>query len=356
MTERDETTPPIRTHGAGNAETPVATPSTVVRSPAPVPGEETIVAPDGAEETVVPGEVLQEPGVSAKSVILRGTLCTLVGGMLWGLSGTCAKLLMDAWSIEPLWLVAVRQTLAGAILLAAALVADRGVVRRILHNRRDVLQLLASSYIGMLLNSCCYLLAVDATDSGTATILQTLSIPLILVYVCLRTQRAPKAREVAGLVLALVGVYFVATHGDLGALHISPKGLLFGLGCALGAGSISVISRRLLAEYGSMAIVGLEMLLVGLLLCAFETPWASVPPFDAGGWALLAFTVVAGTVFAYGLFFQGVKDLGAYRANLLGTIEPVTATVASVVLGGIAFAPTELVGFAAILVMVFVTG
>ncbi|MEY8437271.1 DMT family transporter [Atopobiaceae bacterium 24-176] len=318
----------------------------------------TELAENGDKVRVQPGEPLEESGPRApspRSVALVGAACTLTGGMLWGLSGTCSKILMGAWDIQPLWLVCVRQAAAGLLLLAMALVRNPHVVSDLVRRRRDVAQLLASAFVGMFLNSCCYLYAVDLTDSGTATILQSLSIPLVLVYVCLRTRRAPRRREVAGLVLALAGVYLVATHGDLGALHISPAGLLFGLGCATGAAAVSVLSRRLLAEYGSMAIVGMEMVLVGGCLSIVVRPWESVPAFDAGGWGLLAFTVVAGTVFAYGLFFQGVKNLGAYKANLLGTIEPVTATVASVLLTGTSFVPAELAGFAAILVMVFLT-
>lgn len=316
------------------------------------------LAENGDEVRAVPGEPLGETGPDApspRSVAATGVACTLVGGMLWGLSGTCSKILMGAWGIEPLWLVCVRQVLAGVLLLAMALVRNPRVVSDLARRRRDVLQLLASALLGMFLNSCCYLYAVDLTDSGTATILQSLSIPMVLVYVCLRNRRAPRRRELAGLVLALAGVYLVATHGDLGALHISPAGLAFGIGCATGAAVVAVLSRRLLAEYGSMAIVGMEMVIVGGSLCVAVRPWESMPAFDAGGWGLLAFTVVAGTVLAYGLFFQGVKNLGAYKANLLGTVEPVTATVASVLLTGTAFVPAELAGFAAILVMVFLT-
>lgn len=313
---------------------------------------------NGVSARVAPGEQLQESGpgaTPAKKLTVLGVVCTLVGGILWGFSGTCSKILMDTWGVDSLWLVAVRQLFAGAVLCAMGVWAHPDVLKRLSTSRRDMIQLLVTAFVGMLLNSAAYLNCVKITDSGTATVLQSLSIAMVLVYICLRTRKAPNKREVLGLALALVGVWLICTHGDLGALRISASGLFWGLGCALGAALMSVLSRRLLVVYGSTTITGLMMLVVGVILMFTVQPFAHMPQLSAAGWGLLAFTVVFGTVAAYGLFFQGVKILGAYKAGLLGTIEPVTATVASVLLTGTAFVAPELVGFGAIILMVFLT-
>ena len=70
---------------------------------------------------------------------------------------------------------------------------------------------------------------------------------------------------------------------------------------------------------------------------------------------LLAFVVVPGTFGAYGLFLQGAKEAGAMRAALLNTAEPVTATIATVLWLKTSFTAAELIGFALILAMVFLT-
>ena len=43
------------------------------------------------------------------------------------------------------------------------------------------------------------------------------------------------------------------------------------------------------------------------------------------------------------------------RASLLGTVEPVSATVTSALFLGTFFAPTDIIGFAFIIFMVFLT-
>ena len=62
-----------------------------------------------------------------------------------------------------------------------------------------------------------------------------------------------------------------------------------------------------------------------------------------------------GTFGAYGLFTQGVKDAGSMRAALLGTSEPITATIATTLWLHTEFSIAELAGFALVLAMVFLT-
>ena len=80
-----------------------------------------------------------------------------------------------------------------------------------------------------------------------------------------------------------------------------------------------------------------------------------MPALDGVALAVLALCVVVGTFGAYALYLQGVKDAGSMRASLLGTIEPVTATIATVVWLATPFSPAEIVGFALIIVMVYLT-
>ena len=49
----------------------------------------------------------------------------------------------------------------------------------------------------------------------------------------------------------------------------------------------------------------------------------------------------------------GVMRIGSIRATMLGTIEPVMATLTAVLFTGVVFGPADLVGFILIIVMVF---
>ena len=81
--------------------------------------------------------------------------------------------------------------------------------------------------------------------------------------------------------------------------------------------------------------------------------WPPAPQLDALGVGLMVFTVIGGTFGAYWLYMSGVMRIGAMRATMLGTSEPVLAPISAVALTGAVFTPVDRVGFAMSLAMVF---
>ena len=259
--------------------------------------------------------------------MITGVLATLVGGSFWGFSGTSASFLFDTYHVDTLWLMSVRQILAGLLFTA----------------------------FGLLFNQFCYLSAVRLTNAGTATVLQCLQLVIIMGYTCVTDRRMPRTREVIGIGLALGGTFLIATGGDPTSLNISPLGLAAGLMCTVSTTCMAVIPAKILPEYGSPIVTGSAMLTAGVVSCVFVQPWAHIPALDAAGVEALAVFVVIGSFFAYMFYMQGVKDIGSVRASLIGTVEPVSATITSAVMLGTVFLPTDLIGFAMIIVMMFLT-
>ncbi len=140
-----------------------------------------------------------------------------------------------------------------------------------------------------------------------------------------------------------------ATGGDPSTLVIPPEGLAVGLISAVGAACMSIVPTKILPIYGSSIVTGSAMFASGVVTSVFVRPWESVPAFVASGWFALAILLVVGSFLAYNLYMQGVKDIGSVRASLIGTVEPVSATVTSALVLGTVFAPTDLIGFALII-------
>lgn len=99
-------------------------------------------------------------------------------------------------------------------------------------NPRNAIDLLIYGLAGV---SCCqflYFLTIQLSTAGIATILQDLSPVLILLVLCLQQRRAPRLFELCSIVLALVGVFLLTTHGSLTSLAINPAALVTGIVCA----------------------------------------------------------------------------------------------------------------------------
>lgn len=284
-----------------------------------------------------------------------GTLAAFAGGTFWGFSGTSASYLFDVCHIETFWLMSVRQVIAGLLFMFVVLRKDRDRLIELWTTPADRKQLILFTIFGLLFNQLCYLSAVRLTNAGTATVFQCLQLVVVMGYACVTAHRLPRTREALGILLALGGTFLIATGGDPSTLNISPMGLLSGLLCAVGGACIAIIPAGILNKYGSPVVTGSAMLSAGIVMSIFTQPWAHMPALGPSGVGALAIFIVVGSFFAYMFYMQGVKEIGSVHASLLGTMEPVSATITSALMLGTVFLPTDLAGFAMIIAMVFLT-
>lgn len=293
--------------------------------------------------------------VRASHKMLTGAACALLGGAFWGFSGTAASALFDVYHVDTMWLMSVRQLLAGALFMIIILLFDRKRFVQLWTTREHRRTQLIFTFFGLLANQFFYLTAVRLTNAGTATVLQCLQLVFIMAYACITAHRRPRKREITGLLMAFVGTVLISTGGDLTKLSIPPLGLAMGLLTALGAALITILPVNILPVYGSTIVTGSAMFLSGIVTTIFVQPWNNAPALDMGGIETLVVFILFGSFLAYLLYMQGVKDIGSMRAGLIGTVEPVSATVTSALMLGIAFAPTDIIGFVLIIGMMFLT-
>jgi drug/metabolite transporter (DMT)-like permease len=262
---------------------------------------------------------------------------------------------METYAVDPVWLVCVRELGSFPLFLIAAFLTNREGLVGAVSSREGRVEILKTAVFAILLSQVGYLESIDWTNSATATVLQSLNLLLVLGYVCVRKHRRPRKREMLGIALALAGTYLIATGGNPGQLQLPIEGIGWSAVMVLAAALLAIVPAKALARWGSFVVNGYAMLVSGVILAAFTRPWDSMPALDMVGWAWVAAIIVVGTFGAYALFLQGVKEVGALKANLLGISEPVTATILSVLWMGASFSPLELVGFVLVFVMVYLT-
>ncbi|QWT17741.1 DMT family transporter [Collinsella sp. zg1085] len=287
--------------------------------------------------------------------LIFGVSVTILGGTFWGLSGTTASYLFQNYHLDVMWLTSIRQFFAGVLFMLLAFAREREKLKQMWTTPAHRRELLLFALLGIFGNQVAYLMTVKLTNPGTATVLQCLQLLIVMVISCIRLKRLPRKREVAGVALALLGTYLIATGGNPTSLAIPFDGLVLGLLTAAAAAFIVVAPVNILPHYGSTVVTGSAMFSSGILACALAQPWNNLPHLGADGILALIILIVVGSFLAYQLYLQGVKEIGSMRASLLGTVEPISATVLSAIFLGTVFAPTDLIGFALIIAMVFLT-
>ncbi|WNF69089.1 DMT family transporter [Streptococcus suis] len=277
-----------------------------------------------------------------------GTLITLIAGIAWGLSGVSGQYLMSR-GVSVDMLTSLRLLVSGFFLVGLAYATAKEQLLIVLKNRKALLGIFVFAMLGLVLNQMAYLQAIYHTNAGTATVLQYLCPILVLAYTCLKDRQRPTGVEVISIVLAIVGTFFIATHGQLTELAITPLGLAWGLFSALTYALYIILPAQVIDQYGSLSVIGLGMLMGGLMVTFGLQTWQGNLPLDGGSLLGLLGIVGVGTIFAYTAFLKGVSMVGPVNGSLLASIEPIASVFFAVWLVDERFYPIDFLGMAMIL-------
>lgn len=292
--------------------------------------------------------------MDTKNIALRGALCTLAGGILWGFSGTCSQLLMTTYDVPAMYVTWVRMLASGVLFVSLMLVHDRTKLSSMITDRKTVGGIILYAIFGLFLGQFAYAMSIRELDAGTATVLQSLGVVILIGYTCIVKRKAPRKVEVIGMVMALSAVFIIATKGDVASLALPLGGLVWGIVNGCSGAFFAGYPRKLLAQWGSLPVMGCGMLVGGLFTLPLAHPWDVSIQWDLLSLGALVAIVVLGTFVSFALFLQGVKDLGGVKASLLAIVEPVSATFFAWALMGTEFAAIDFVGFALMLGMVVI--
>lgn len=284
----------------------------------------------------------------------QGVIMTLTGGILWGLCGSCGQFLFQYKEATSNWLVPIRLMGAGILILLLLAVKNREEVLAVWKEpwgRRDIL---IFSVFGMMLCQYAYFTTIQYSNAGTATVLQYTGPAMILVWLCIREQRKPKLYELVALVCAMTGTFILATHGNLEQLSIPAKALAWGMAAAVALVVYTLQPARLMKEYSTLLTLGWGMFLGGGVLALLVKPWTVHPVIDGQTVLSMAVIILLGTIGAFWLYLSGVQMVGASNASMLASIEPVAATVISVVWLKVQFQIIDFIGFIFVLSTVFI--
>ncbi len=253
--------------------------------------------------------------------------------ILWGGSYFFVEIALIEWS--PLLIVAVRVSLAAAVLWVVVLVSRARLPR-------DPAVWRAFLWMGILNNLCPFLLiswGQTEIAGGLASILNAATpiFTVIVAGILLKDEPMTRAR-ILGAVVGLVGVAILIGPGALSGLDAHLIAQLAVVGGGLSYAFSAVYGRRFAAMDVEPVVVAAGQLLmssiiVSVLVLAFATP-AELVAAGARTWVVVGFMAVFSTAFAYILYFRLLATAGATNVLLVTLLIPVTAILlGAVVLG-----------------------
>ena len=296
-----------------------------------------------------------------KNKIYLGYIFTISAAICWGFSGACGEFLFQHRNLNPEWATMVRMLVTGSVMLPLLFILKgRAVTLAPIKAAKDFIHLLIFAIIGLASCQYTYLAVIKHSNAGTGTMLQYIGPVFVMIFMCMILRRLPKLMELVSIACVIIGVFFVATHGDPSTLIITPTALTIGIASAVALALYTVIPVRLIKLYGSTLITAWAMFIGGITVVIIFRPSAGEEAiFDMGTYLGLAGLILIGTLFSYTVFLYGVNLLGPLKASLLACIEPISAAFMTMFWFGTEFVVYDYVGFVLILlavVLVSLTG
>ena len=273
---------------------------------------------------------------------LLGALAVAAAASTWGTLGIFSKMLYaEGVSFEAL--VAFR-AVVGWLAVMLFLVVTGGL-GRLGVARRDLAFLLPLGLVGIGLFYLFYFYTVRESAVGTAAVLlySSPAFVVVLAWVFLGEGLGPK--KLVSLGLTVGGVFLVAGAYDPANLEVTPMVLVTGLLAGLTYGLYSIFGRPVAGRLGPAVILSYALFFGMVLLLVAAIPTLhTLAGLPLASYALLFMLAVVHTTLAFALYTFGLGRLGAGRAAIVATVEPVVAGALGTVLLGEELTVPKVVG------------
>lgn len=290
--------------------------------------------------------------MNVKKQIFKGTLYAVVAGCMFGISGIFGQLFFRDYHGSPLWITSTRLTIAGIILLAMSFSRDHKRFFDVWKSKKNMPTLFLYVFGGVFSVQYFYYVAIQLSNSATATILQYTAPVFIMLYLLIFQRQVPKPKSVLFVILAMIGVFLLITDGNIKHLSISPLALVTGLIAAVAVVIYSIIPRPLLDKYGALNMTGWGMMLAGIACNIFYPVWRidfRIEPLSI--FYVLTISIV-GTALAYLLLLRVFQLISPLVVSVATATKPLTSVFLSIPLFGLKLTPLELLGIVMVIVSV----
>lgn len=261
---------------------------------------------------------------------ITGISFVVLSSCFFGLAPTFSKFAQDEGSTATGTLIA-RFTIAASIAMVGRSFLMRGEPWP---TRRTVVELLLLGGVGYFLGALFYFTALENIDSSLAIVLFNCYPLFVVFFGWVLFRHAPSARVLLTLVITLTGVGISA--GEVGTGN--------GLSIALCVGSALLYTVYSLGSSRTLrrtdVITGTSLVLVGgaasfWLYWLVGANWVEVSfPDSLTGWSNIVLMGTMSTIGGTMLFFAGMNRIGASKASIATTAEPVMVIVAGVTILG----------------------
>lgn len=266
--------------------------------------------------------------------IFKGTIYSLLSGLIWGICGILGEYFFAHYQVSSGWITSMRLLVAGSVVLILSSFQLRSQLFNIWKNWKNYLPFLAYAILGIFSVQFFFYLCVEYSNATTATILQFISPIFILLFNRIIYKKKASKSAIFYVLIAMIGVFLMATKGDLSKLSITPLALITGLLSALGLMFNVILPQRFAKNYGFVPTVGWGMIIAGLFSNVLYPVYEISFQLDAVSILICLTIAFLGTAFAFFLSMKAVSLVSPLVVSVVSASEPLSSAILSVLFLG----------------------
>ncbi|HYK74947.1 MAG TPA: DMT family transporter [Pseudoneobacillus sp.] len=212
---------------------------------------------------------------------------------------------------------------------------------------------------GIALYNICFFVATKHAPVIKSSLFIASNPVLIVLLSGLFLKEKITRNHIIGMVIALVGVTFIITDGNLLSLFqfgFEPIDFVL-LGAVISWALYSVVGKVVLKKYSSVESTTYAVAFGTLFLLPFasaETSWQEIQQASLTTWMAIAHMSIFVTVVSFVLYYNGIKEIGAAKASIFINVMPVSAVLMATIFLGETFTLAHGIGAAFVLSGVYI--
>lgn len=274
------------------------------------------------------------------TVLIRLTILTALAPVFWGTTYIVTTEFLPAGT--PLFSAVIRVLPAGLMLI---------MMGRKLPEKREIPRLLILSFLNIgcfqaLLFAAAYLL-----PGGIAAVTGSFQ-PLFLLFILWMAES--KKPDIIMVVISAMSVAGMVMMLAKSGMYLNPKGIAAGFSAAFTMSVGTYFASRWRFGLNKQSFAGWQLFLGGLMLLPVAACFENLPIFTLRNYLGYGYLILFATMFAYYLWFQGLKELSPVAVSVLGLISPLTAVSLGWMFLGQRLSVLQTAGFVIVMVCVAV--
>lgn len=273
----------------------------------------------------------------------KGYVLIAAASILWGTMGILGKLAF-AQGVDPVTLTALRILISSVTALVPMAIFKRKLLKI---EVKDLPQLIFFGVFVIAVQRIAYFYTVDLTTPTIAAILFYTYPIFVTAYASIFLKEKITPSTIIAIILAFLGVAFVAKAYETSRLNANILGFAFGILTSILFAIYFLMTKKLREHYTNWTLLvygdGIGALTLIPMLFNSHSQIANYPLHL---WYLILVIAWFPSLTAYLLFSYALKYVKSAKGSVLSVIEPLSAAVFSATILGETFEYLQLLGIA----------